>query len=82
MRKLATSDKFSDKNFMTPEIIGYWSIKDGDVTRHVEISKGEGISHAPIYGVTVRPDREAKLSRPFWSLDDAMEYLEQIESES
>lgn len=82
MRKLVTSDKFSGTNFMTPEIIGYWSIKDGDVTRHVEISKGEGLSHEPIYGVTVRPDREVKLSRPFWSLDDAMEYLEQIESES
>lgn len=64
------------KNFMTPDILGYYKIKNGAA----ELSKGEGITGSTMYGVTVVKDNEHnhKLSQSFYSEWKAMEYIKSL----
>lgn len=63
-----------DTNFMTPNMLSYWSFQYDGKTLYAELSEGEGIRHEPIFGVTIRPD-EHKLSRMFYDQAEAMRYL-------
>lgn len=69
------------RNFMTPDLIKY-----GKRGRHLyELSKGRGISNAPIYGVTVITIDGEKchdLSKMFYSYSDAVDYISADFSES
>lgn len=65
---------FPGKNIMTPEIIGYYKLRGKAV--YVELSTGRGINHQPIWGVTVRPDEEHKLSKLCHSRREAERYIE------
>jgi hypothetical protein len=70
---------FKGENFMTPIRMGWFKLALG----YAELSQGTGISHQPIFGVTVRPDKwehngmEAR-SRLFQSKAAAMEYIESL----
>ena len=66
------SGMFAGSNFMTPNRLGYFQLRVG----YAELSEGRGMSHQPIFGVTVRPD-EAR-SRLFQSKAAAMEYIESL----
>ena len=57
---------------MTPDLIAYYNLGDGV---YVDLSKGEGIIHGTLYGVTVRPDPDHKLSKCFFDFGDAMDYI-------
>jgi len=72
----APAGLFIGQNFMTPRIIGYVKLKAG---LYAELSQGEGMSRQPIFGVTVRPDDEHKLSKGgYQSRQDAEEYIEEL----
>ena len=67
---------FLGKNIMTPEILGYYKLRGQRV--YVELSTGRGIDHQPIWGVTVRPDNEHKLSKLCHSRREADAYIESL----
>lgn len=64
------------KNFMTPNVIGYYKIKNGAA----ELSKGEGFTGSMMYGVTVVKDNEHnhELSQAFSSEWKAKEYINNL----
>ena len=66
--------KTQGKNFMTPEIIRYI-----DSDRYlIELSRGTGFDHEPIYGVTVATITGRPLfdeSQMFHSLEEAEGYI-------
>lgn len=45
---------FQGSNFMTPDVLNYFTGRYAGAVAHVELSEGRGITGAPIYGVTVR----------------------------
>jgi len=49
-----------DKNFMTPDVIGYQVKKN----RVVEISEGRGFENEKIYGITVRDYKNREWKDP------------------
>ncbi len=53
------------RNFMTPNVLGYYKIKNGAV----ELSTGKGFTDNMLYGVTVVKDNEHnhELSQVFYS---------------
>lgn len=62
---------FTGRNFMTRDIVGYYRLRDG----YAELSRGEGLFHQPIFGVTVKPDPDYTRSQLFQSEDAAMDYI-------
>lgn len=64
------------KNFMTPNVLGYYKIKNGAA----ELAKGEGITGNIMYGVTVVQDNEHNhnLSQSFLSEWKAREYIKNL----
>jgi len=66
---------FQGRNFMTPAIESYHPLRDGQ--SWAELSGGRGINNDPIFGVTIRPDPEYKLSAMFYSRDEAIEYIKE-----
>jgi hypothetical protein len=65
---------FRGRNFMTPDVIAYYKLRKG----HAELSEGTGITHKPIYGVTVEPDAENTRSRMFHSKAEALNYIDAL----
>jgi len=61
---------FGGRNFMTPLVLGYYALRHG----YAELSEGTGISHQPIFGVTVQPDTE-KRSKVFQTRSAALHYI-------
>lgn len=62
-------------NFMTPEPIEYIDTDE----YMIELSKGEGFDHEPIYGVTVATSEGTRLygdSQMFFSEEDAREHID------
>lgn len=59
-------------NFMTPDLIGYYKIKNGEA----ELTKGSFMSNV-LYGVTVVQDNRKNddLSKCCHSMDEALEYI-------
>lgn len=45
---------FRKRNFMTPEIVGYYRTVHQGRTAYVELSRGRGMAGEALYGVTVR----------------------------
>lgn len=45
---------FRGRNFMTPEVVGYYRTVYQGRTAYVELSRGRGMAREPLYGVTVR----------------------------
>jgi hypothetical protein len=71
-------------NFMTPDVLGYERIGKNIA---VELSKGRGFQHEPIYGVTfvvVKPDgstrRGRKSSQCFHSRGRAMSHIDRVKA--
>jgi hypothetical protein len=72
-------DYFRGRNFMTPDVRGYYKLREG----YAELSEGRGMG-GPIYGVTCRRARAMngqdgrgdERSKLFHSLIDAKEYIE------
>lgn len=69
----------SSRNFMTPHVISY-----GKINRKMafELSKGTGINHETIYGVSIakvvkggKAERQTSLSGCFHSLSDARRHI-------
>lgn len=62
-------------NFMTPEVLSYKESKD----YWVEVSKGEGFDHQPIYGVTVirknNQESARDLSQMFHTMTEALQHI-------
>lgn len=65
------SGVFQGKNFMTPNVLGYFKLRPG--YGYAELSEGRGMDGERIFGVTVRPDRT--MGRLFHSRADAQEYI-------
>jgi hypothetical protein len=72
---------FRGRNFMTPDIVGYYKLRDG----YAELSVGEGFTRETIYGVTVRPETEGdgiyaanRRSKMFHSKRAALAYIEEM----
>lgn len=62
---------------MTPHVCGYYKLRHG----YAELSEGEGFTHNPIYGVTVRNSAgqdPANLSRVFPALGRALDYIKAL----
>ena len=72
-----------DQNFMTPTVVEVGWITEGE--QSYELSKGEGLSGKPIFGVTVRPDEWEKLadkqSTLCYSATEARKYIERLQSD-
>jgi len=85
------SGVFKGKNFMTPDVLGYWRVPGG----YAELSKGAGFERGTtIYGVTcARPDgddpgldayryegvpKDQKLSQCFHSKKEAIAYIGEL----
>lgn len=69
------SGLFPNRNFMTPDIGGYYKLRKG----YAELSGGTGIDNEPIYGVTVRPEKpDDRRSQMFHSLKEAKAYIESM----
>ena len=64
------------KNFMTPNVTGYYDIKDGAA----EISYGKGIFTDTIYGVTVVRNgaHDCDLSKMCDTLSETFDYVESL----
>ena len=64
-------------NFVTPTVLGYYSIKDGVA----ELSYGTGFRHEPIFGVTVVKNgkHDHELSNPFFDKKEAIEYIASLQ---
>lgn len=66
------------KNFMTPNVIGYITVRDYEV----ELSEGNGIGGTPLFGVTVvnrvTLERELELDRSFDNIKTAKLYVNEI----
>jgi len=84
MENLNTSDAarqefqsvLKGKNFMTPDILGYYKIKYGSV----ELSTGKGFSGGTMYGVTVVKEgiHNHELSKCVHSKNEAIEYIKTL----
>lgn len=63
-------------NFMTPDLIGYYRIKNGEA----EVTKGSFIGNT-IYGVTVVQNnrKDDDLSKCCHSMDEVMEYITSLQ---
>lgn len=73
------SGLFNGRNFMTPEIIGYYKLRKG----YAELSEGTGLNHQPIFGVTVQHHGTAgatdvAASQVFQSRQAARSYIEAL----
>ncbi len=64
------------RNFVTTRVLGYFKIKDGVV----ELSTGNKIFGLTPFGVTVVKDNKHNLylSKCFYSLEDAMNYVDEL----
>ena len=65
---------FSGKNFMTPDVLGYYRLRKG----YAELSEGTGLSRQPIYGVTVQVRDgvpESAASQLFQSKQAALDHI-------
>ena len=77
-RKTPPRGLFVGSNFMTPSILGYYLAGD----HWCELSEGTGLSHQPIFGVTVKPDPEGNHSKLFYSRAAAEDYIESMIEDS
>lgn len=70
---------FQGRNFMTPDVLAYYSGTVRGVVVYVELSGGRGIENEPIFGVTVRRANGARPepdpSKLFHSRRRAQEYI-------
>ena len=73
-RTEAPKGTFDDKNFMTPDVLGYYKIRKG----YAELSTGTGFKYEPIFGVTVRPDPGHAMSKLCHSRSEALRYIETL----
>ena len=66
---------FDGENFMTPTAVAYYKLRKG--LGYAELSRGEGFTHEPIFGVTVASDGNINhdLSRMFHSIGAATGYI-------
>jgi len=69
------------KNFMTPDVVEYGWVIEGEVS--YEISKGEGLEHQDIFGITFAGKNKLgedvrELSKCQASIEEARQYIEQI----
>jgi hypothetical protein len=62
-------------NFMTPNFVGYYKIKDGEA----EVTKGDFLGNT-LYGVTVAQNNRKKddLSKCCHSMDEVTEYINSL----
>lgn len=67
---------FRGRNFMTPDVLGFYKLRRE--LGYAELSEGRGIDHQPIFGVTVKPDTEHKLSKLCHSRAEALAYIEEL----
>lgn len=80
-RSSSARQHFRDRNIMTPHILRHYVGKLDGKTCYIELSRGEGISREPIFGVTVtradwHRDRACKdASKLFESEQDALRYI-------
>lgn len=69
---------FQGRNFMTPNWIGYFKLKQG----YAELSHGRGIQDEPIFGVTVRKGDgshfDPERSKLFWTKQAALSYIGEL----
>jgi hypothetical protein len=65
---------FPGKNFMTPELVGYYKTRKG----YAELSTGEGFLREPIFGVTVKPDPDHALSKVCFTKSEALTYIKAL----
>lgn len=64
--------KSMGRNFMTPDILGFYKLREG----YAELSTGEGMSRQPVYGVTVIPDEPVNArSKLCQSEQEALDYI-------
>lgn len=75
------------KNLMTPHVVGRGYLgKYGGIEYAYELSKGTGINHNLIYGVSIasynshtkRTERHNKLSGCFQTREEAREYIKKL----
>lgn len=68
---------FKGKNFMTPNVRGYYRLAlEGG---YAELSEGTGLYHEPLYGVTIRPEGPGwPKGDCFGSLRKALEFIEEL----
>jgi hypothetical protein len=66
---------FRGRNILTPSVRGYYQLAS---YRYAELSQGLGMSNQPIYGVTVRPDPDGKLSKLCVSQQEALEHIRSL----
>lgn len=69
----------SGKNFMTPNIKGYYKIND---TSAIELTTGKGFTGNTLYGVTVvlNGEHNNNLSQSFNTEYKAMDYIKTLKS--
>ena len=74
-----------EKNFMTPNVIGYSSIKMDNEYLVVEFSEGRGIFDTYLFGVSclvfnpqTRETQKINLSKAFKSANECKEYVKSI----
>lgn len=69
---------FIGRNFMTPNIIGYFRLRVG----FAELSTGTGMANQPIWGVTIRKSNGSRLSPDpsdcFQSKQDALDLIRSL----
>ena len=65
------------KNFMTPNVIGYYQIANGVA----ELSYGMGFNHRYVFGVTVVQNKKhnSELSDLFFDKKEAIEYIASLQ---
>lgn len=69
------SGTFPGKNFMTPNVIAYFKLREG----YAELSRGTGLYDQPIFGVTVRPEvNVGDRSKLFQDETAARRYIESM----
>lgn len=66
---------FDGSNFMTPHVLSHHRVRGG----YAELSRGHGLTHNTLFGVTVRRGGGGRLnpdpSRVFGSLESALTYI-------
>jgi hypothetical protein len=64
-------------NIITPEVIGYYRLRDG---RYAELSEGYGLERRPLFGVTIEPRRGPgdTASQCFASRAQALQYIDAL----
>lgn len=85
-RQIIKNEYGRSKNIMTPTILSYGLLPGGAY----ELTKGEGLSHDEIWGVSVvqvidrnrlKTKRKVDLSNVFYSKEEALSHIQKLKKE-